>query len=110
MKLQKYPECNYLCWNLNRRFQLPIFLSEKYNGNFLATSYRHEFLCNDSGTAFPNSIISNSHQFHSEQCGTMLPFDIYFSEASPYSMALFCLTAGQTHHDSADKIWSNRYC
>lgn len=43
-----YPECNYFCWNLNRRFQLPISLSEKCNGNVLAASYRHEFLCNDS--------------------------------------------------------------
>lgn len=70
------PEYNYLCWNLNRRFQLLIFLSEKYNGSVLATSYGHEFLCNDSWTAFPSSVISNTHWFCSDQCGTTLPLEL----------------------------------
>lgn len=43
-----YPECNCLCWNLIRSFQVPVFHSEKYNGSFLATSYGHGFLCTES--------------------------------------------------------------
>lgn len=34
----------------------------------------------------------------------------YFSEVFPYSLEFFCPPTGQTHHDSDDGIWSNRYC
>lgn len=86
-----YPESEDFCWNLIRRFQLPILLSEKCDGNFLATSYGHECLCSDSWTAFPHSVVSNSHCFRSDRCGTMLPFDLvklFFHRVSLFSGSL----------------------